>query len=237
MKARKRSDLEQGFLLWRDRRVEDVAEAGDVLAPLRPVRGFGPQLGEFRSVAYICRLIILMRLTWPSTAPELQGSQRDGESADVSGERVDPAGRLPVVGKSASCAGRRGRAGSCPCSRAAGSLPTASRRWCGPRSTGRLLRSLGLGELLDGPPGHAELPLDRAAAVPGFRQRVDVGVPGPGAVGETMAGRPWRARRILLRRKLRIGGGAGADDGRRGQARRGGTDDCLPGAPGRSAWR
>lgn len=37
-----RLDLEEGFLLWRDRRVKDVAEAGDVLAPLRPVRGFGP---------------------------------------------------------------------------------------------------------------------------------------------------------------------------------------------------
>lgn len=77
----------------------------------------------------------------------------------------------------------------------------------------QLLRSLGLGELLDGPPGHAELPLDRATAVPGFQQCVDVGVPGPGAVGETMAGRPWRARGILLRRRLRIGTGGGRDKG------------------------
>lgn len=77
----------------------------------------------------------------------------------------------------------------------------------------QLLRSLGLGELLDGPPGLAALPLDLATAVPGFRQCVDVGVPGPGAVGETMAGRPWRARGILLRCRLRIGTVGGRDKG------------------------
>lgn len=35
--------------MWRDRRVKDVAKAGDVLALLRAVRSFGPQLGEFGS--------------------------------------------------------------------------------------------------------------------------------------------------------------------------------------------
>ena len=43
-------------------------------------------------------------------------------------------------------------------------------------------------DLTDG--GHAELTLDRAAAVPALQQCVDGGVPGPGAVGEPVAGRP-----------------------------------------------
>ncbi|MFJ5725973.1 hypothetical protein [Streptomyces sp. NPDC093149] len=41
----RRSYLKEGFLLWRDRRVENVAEAGDVLALFRAVRGLAPQLG------------------------------------------------------------------------------------------------------------------------------------------------------------------------------------------------
>lgn len=40
-------DLEKHFLLWRDRRVEDVTEASDHLTPLWTVRDFVPQLGKF----------------------------------------------------------------------------------------------------------------------------------------------------------------------------------------------
>lgn len=48
-----------------------------------------------------------------------------------------------------------------------------------PLASEQLLRGRSLGELFDGPPGHAELTLDRAAAVPGFQQCMDGGVPGP----------------------------------------------------------
>ncbi|MFF8534301.1 hypothetical protein ACF07B_20545 [Streptomyces sp. NPDC015532] len=54
----------------------------------------------------------------------------------------------------------------------------------------QFLRGGSVTELLDGPPGHAELTLDRAAAVPGLQQYVDGSVPGPGAVSEPMSGRP-----------------------------------------------
>jgi hypothetical protein len=43
-----RLDVEEGFLLWRDRRVKDVAKAGDVVAPLRAVLSVVPKVGEFR---------------------------------------------------------------------------------------------------------------------------------------------------------------------------------------------
>ena len=50
-----------------------------------------------------------------------------------------------------------------------------------------------------------ELPLDRAAAVARFQQRVDGGVCGPGAVGEPVAGRPGRSGRLLRRGRFRLG--------------------------------
>jgi hypothetical protein len=43
-----RLDIEEGFLLWRDRRVKDVAKAGYVVALLRAVRSVVPKFGEFR---------------------------------------------------------------------------------------------------------------------------------------------------------------------------------------------
>ncbi|MER6408601.1 hypothetical protein ABT269_35050 [Streptomyces viridosporus] len=48
MTVRYRSDLEEGFLLGRDRRAQDIAEAGDALAPFRTVRRIAPRLGKFR---------------------------------------------------------------------------------------------------------------------------------------------------------------------------------------------
>lgn len=49
--------------------------------------------------------------------------------------------------------------------------------------------------------GHLELTPDRTAAVAGFQQRVDRGVPGSDAVGEPLAP-PWRVRLLLGRRRL-----------------------------------
>ncbi len=47
MTARHRSEGEEGFLLRRDRRVEDITETDDVPAPFRPVHGLAPHHGEF----------------------------------------------------------------------------------------------------------------------------------------------------------------------------------------------
>jgi hypothetical protein len=49
--------------------------------------------------------------------------------------------------------------------------------------------------------GHAQLAPDGTAAVTGFQQRVDRGMPGPDAVGESLAP-PWRARLLLGRRRF-----------------------------------
>lgn len=56
------------------------------------------------------------------------------------------------------------------------------------------LRSVG--EAVDGAVGHLELTPDGTAAVAGFQQRVDRGVPGSDAVGEPLAP-PWRVRLLL----------------------------------------
>lgn len=91
-----------------------------------------------------------------------------------------------------------------------------------PPSLEQVFRPCGVGQPLDGAVGHAELSLNRASAVAGGQQRVDGGVLGAGAVGESVSGGPWRPTlgqfrsRSLLRRRL----GEGRTLGTRGCARR-----------------
>jgi hypothetical protein len=59
-----------------------------------------------------------------------------------------------------------------------------------PLAVKEVLRGSGVGEEFDRAVGHAELALDRAAAVAGGQQSVDSGVVGPGSVGEPVARRP-----------------------------------------------
>lgn len=75
-------------------------------------------------------------------------------------------------------------------------------------------------------PGHAELPLDRTQAVPCLQERVNGGVPGPGAVGEPVPGRPWRTGRFLFRGGLRLGFGDGRDKGSQAAAMLGDGPFC-----------
>ncbi len=59
----------------------------------------------------------------------------------------------------------------------------------------------GVGEALDRAVGHVQLAPDGTAAVAGFEQRVDRGVPGSDAVGESLAP-PWRVRLLVGRRRF-----------------------------------
>ncbi|GHE79570.1 hypothetical protein GCM10018771_71790 [Streptomyces cellulosae] len=68
----------------------------------------------------------------------------------------------------------------------------------------------GVGVELDGAVRHAELALDRAAAVAGGEQRVDGRVVGPSPVGEPVAGGPRRARAVRGGIGLNRAGGPGA---------------------------
>ncbi|GLX48774.1 hypothetical protein Shyhy01_17240 [Streptomyces hygroscopicus subsp. hygroscopicus] len=68
-----------------------------------------------------------------------------------------------------------------------------------PLATKEVFRLHSVGEALDGAVGHLELTPDGTAAVAGFQQRVDRGVPGSAAVGEPLAP-PWRVRLLLGRR-------------------------------------
>ncbi|MEU0629520.1 hypothetical protein [Streptomyces sp. NPDC005989] len=63
----------------------------------------------------------------------------------------------------------------------------------------QVLRLRGVGEPFDGVSGHAEPPLDRAQALSCLQECVDGGVPGPGATGEPVPGRPWRTEWFFFR--------------------------------------
>jgi hypothetical protein len=70
-----------------------------------------------------------------------------------------------------------------------------------PLTTKEVFRLRSVGEALDGAVGHVQLAPDGTAAVAGFQQRVDSGVPGSDAVGESLAP-PWKVRLLDGRRRF-----------------------------------
>jgi hypothetical protein len=70
-----------------------------------------------------------------------------------------------------------------------------------PLTAKEIFRLRSVGEALDGAVTHVQPAPDGTAAVTGFQQRVDRGVPGSDAVGEPLAP-PWRVRLLLGRRWL-----------------------------------
>lgn len=70
-----------------------------------------------------------------------------------------------------------------------------------PLAAKEVFRLRSVGEAFDGAVGHLELTPDGTAAVAGFQQRVDRGVPGSDTVGEPLTP-PWRVRLLAWRRRF-----------------------------------
>lgn len=123
------------------------------------------------------------------SAPEALGAEVGANSLVATGvaERHDLLPRLPGVG--AALVPAVVQVGFVLVEDGGAPLPLAAEEFLGHG---------GIGEDFDGAVGHAELALDRAAAMAGSVQSMDGRMAGPSPVGEPVAGGPRRARGCLF---------------------------------------